>query len=46
MGIRAGRARFELIAYGQYLWRWFGESYLVRGVSLGLQIDEPKMRPP
>jgi hypothetical protein len=46
LGIRAGRARFELIAYGQYLWRWFGESYLVRGVSLGLQWDEPKMRPP
>jgi hypothetical protein len=46
IGLRAGKARFELIAYGQYLWRWFGESYLVRGVSLGLQIDEPKMRLP
>jgi hypothetical protein len=46
IGIRAGRARFELIAYGQYLWRWFGESYLVRGVSLGLQLEEPKMRLP
>jgi len=47
VGIRIGRARVEVAAYTQYLWRWWGcESQLVRGISIGLQVDQAKMRIP
>lgn len=46
VGIRLGRARVEFVGYTQYLWRWYGESQLVRGLSVGLQVDQAKMRVP
>lgn len=45
LGVRVGRARVELVLYTQYLWRWFGESQLIQGVALGVQVDPAKPRP-
>jgi hypothetical protein len=46
VGARFGRMRIEAAVYSQYLWRWYGDSYYIRGASIGLQVDQPKMRVP
>ena len=33
--------RLDISAYSEYLWRWFGPSYFVRGVVIGVSLDTP-----
>lgn len=40
------RFRVDIQAHSEYLWRWFGNDYLVRGVTLGLRLDLPRSDPP
>lgn len=40
------RIRVDIQAHSEYLWRWFGNDYLVRGITLGLRIDIPQMDKP
>jgi hypothetical protein len=38
--IHMGRFRLGVHAYGEYLWRWFGnDSYLLRGISIELGVE-------
>ncbi len=46
LGIHAGRFRIDLRAHAEYLWRWFGPDYLVRGITIGLGLDLPPPRSP
>jgi hypothetical protein len=46
LGIHAGRFRIEARAHAEYLWRWFGPDYLVRGFTIGLGLDLPPPRSP
>jgi hypothetical protein len=46
IGLHAGRLRVELRGHAEYLWRWFGPDYLVRGITLGIGLDQPKARSP
>ncbi|MEZ4260395.1 MAG: hypothetical protein R3B36_15075 [Polyangiaceae bacterium] len=46
-GLKLGKFKLDIKAHTEYLWRWFGEDYIVRGVSLGLRLDDtppPKFR--
>lgn len=40
VGIHAGKIRLDIKAHSEYLWRWFGPDYLVRGVTIGLRLDQ------
>lgn len=40
------RFRVDIQAHSEYLWRWFGNDYLVRGVTLGIRLDLPRSDPP
>lgn len=40
------RFRVDIQAHSEYLWRWFGTDYLVRGITLGLRIDLPRSEHP
>ncbi len=50
LAIQIGAARLHANIYTEYLWRWFGDSYYVHGISFGLRLgvkqksplDEPK----
>ena len=42
----AWRIRVDIQAHTEYLWRWFGSDYLVRGVTIGLRIDLPPVERP
>lgn len=44
--VHVWRFRVDIQAHSEYLWRWFGNDYLVRGVTLGLRLDVPRMEPP
>lgn len=44
--LHAGPFRVDIQAHSEYLWRWFGNDYLVRGVTLGLRLDLPHPAPP
>ena len=46
LGIHVGRVRVEVKAHAEYLWRWFGPDYLVRGITLGLRLDIPRPTSP
>jgi hypothetical protein len=37
--INIGKFRLDISAYSEYLWRWFGPSYFVRGVMIGASLD-------
>jgi hypothetical protein len=37
--INLGKFRLDISAYSEYLWRWFGPSYYVRGVMIGAALD-------
>jgi hypothetical protein len=41
IGIHVGRFKVDVRGHAEYLWRWFGPDYLVRGVTLGLSFDLP-----
>jgi hypothetical protein len=54
LGIQLGPARVYADAYTEYLWRWFGDDYIVRGISFGVRLgfkpaspfDEPTKSAP
>ena len=46
VGIHLGRFRVDLRANVDYLWRWFGPDYVVRGITLGIRLDLPRPRTP
>ena len=45
-GIKLGKIKLDIQAHSEYLWRWFGPDYLIRGVSLGLRLDVPRPKSP
>lgn len=46
VGIHAGRFRVDVKAHAEYLWRWFGPDYLIRGITLGIRLDVPRPASP
>lgn len=44
IGLHIGPFKASLTGHAEYLWRWFGPDYLVRGITLGLRLDAA--RPP
>lgn len=42
--VRLGPVRFDLEIHSEYFWRWFGQSYIIRGISLGVRFESnPKL---
>jgi hypothetical protein len=46
IGIHLGKIRLDIATHSEYLWRWFGPDYLIRGVSLGLRLDVTRPKGP
>jgi len=46
IGLRLGKLLVDMKANSEYLWRWFGEDYFVRSVTLGLEYDLPPAKSP
>jgi hypothetical protein len=46
VGIHMGKFRLDIKAHSEYLWRWFGPDYLIRGVTIGLRLDQPRPKSP
>lgn len=46
VGIHMGRIRVDIKAHSEYLWRWFGPDYLIRGITIGLRFDVPRPKSP
>jgi hypothetical protein len=46
IGIHLGPFRLDVKGHAEYLWRWFGPDYLVRGITLGLRLDIPRPKSP
>ena len=46
IGIHAGRFRVDIKGHAEYLWRWFGPDYLIRGITLGIRLDVPRPASP
>ena len=42
IGLHVAKIRVDIQAHSEYLWRWFGPDYLIRGVSVGLRLDVPR----
>jgi hypothetical protein len=42
--IKLAKFRLDVLGYSEYLWRWFGPSYLTRGLVIGLSLDTPRPR--
>lgn len=38
-GIHVGKIRLDVKAHSEYLWRWFGPDYALRGITLGFRYD-------
>ncbi len=45
-GIHVGKIRLDIKAHSEYLWRWFGPDYLIRGVTIGLRLDQSRPKTP
>jgi hypothetical protein len=45
MGLHLGRIRLDIKAHTEYLWRWFGPDYVLRGLTLGVRLDVPRGDP-
>ena len=45
-GIHVGKIRLDIKAHSEYLWRWFGPDYLVRGITIGLRLDLNRPKSP
>ena len=39
VGFHLGRIRLDIKGHTEYLWRWFGPDYYIRGVTIGLRFD-------
>lgn len=46
VGVVLGTFRLDIHGHSEYLWRWFGPDYLVRGVTIGFRFDMPKPKSP
>lgn len=46
IGMHLGKIRLDFQTHSEYLWRWFGPDYLIRGVSIGLRLDIPRSKGP
>ena len=46
VGIRMGKIRLDIKAHSEYLWRWFGPDYLIRGVTIGFRLDQTRPKTP
>lgn len=45
-GIHVGQIRVDVKAHTEYLWRWFGPDYSIRGITIGLRLDRPQPKSP
>ena len=46
VGVKLGKIRLDIQAHSEYLWRWFGPDYLIRGVTLGFRLEIPRPKGP
>ena len=46
IGIHLGAFKVSVMGHAEYLWRWFGPDYLVRGITLGLRLDAARPKSP
>lgn len=44
VALKLSKFRVDIQGYSEYLWRWFGASYMSRGLIVGLTLDTPKPR--
>ena len=42
MGLKVSTLRFDVGMYSEYLWRWFGRSYTMHGLTFGVRFDTKK----
>lgn len=42
VGLHLGKIKVDIKGHAEYLWRWFGPDYYVRGITLGVRFDAPK----
>jgi len=45
-GLHLGKIRLDIKAHSEYLWRWFGPDYLIRGVTIGFRLDQTRPKSP
>lgn len=45
-GIHVGKIRLDIKAHSEYLWRWFGPDYVIRGITLGFRLDQSRPKTP
>jgi len=45
-GVHVGQIRLDIKAHSEYLWRWFGPDYLIRGVTIGFRFDQTRPKSP
>ncbi len=45
-GVHVGKIRLDIKAHSEYLWRWFGPDYLIRGVTIGIRLDLTRPKTP
>lgn len=45
-GFHLGRIRLDIKGHTEYLWRWFGPDYYIRGVTIGLRFDVNRPKNP
>ena len=46
LGLHLGRFRVDISGHTEYLWRWFGPDYYVRGINIGLRLDRVRPKSP
>lgn len=42
VGLHLGKFKVDIKGHAEYLWRWFGPDYYVRGITLGIRFDAPR----
>lgn len=42
IGLHLGKIKVDIKGHAEYLWRWFGPDYYVRGITLGIRLDAPR----
>jgi len=42
IGLHLGKIKVDIKGHAEYLWRWFGPDYFVRGITLGIRLDAPR----
>jgi len=45
-GIHVGPIRVDFSVHSEYLWRWFGPDYYVRGFNIGIRFDQKQPKTP